>query len=44
MKQVTGLVIDDIIKMKFGKLVEEIGHTSYVSNRILGKIFKMSSD
>ena len=44
MKQVTRVLIDDIIKLKFGRLVEEIGHTSYVSNGILGKIFKMSSE
>ena len=44
MKKVTEQQIDDIIKLKFGKLVEEIGHTSYLSNKILGKIFKMSKD
>ena len=31
--------VDDLIKLKFGKLVELAEHTSYVSNRVLGKIF-----
>ena len=37
-------IVDGIIKLKFGQLVEEPGHTSYLSNRILGKIFKMSNE
>ena len=34
--------IDDIIKLKFGKLVTEVGHTSYVGNQHLAKLFKVS--
>ena len=33
--------MDDLIKVKLGKLVEEPGHLSYVSNPVLGKIFKI---
>ena len=44
MKVITEQQVDDIIKIKFGRLVEEAGHTSYVSNRVLGKIFKMSNE
>ena len=35
--------VDDLIKLKFGKLVTERGHRSYVSNNLLGKLFKVSS-
>ena len=35
--------IDAMIKMKFGRLVTNQFHTAYVSNRILGKLFKCSS-
>ena len=34
--------VDDLIKLKFGSLVSERGHRSYVSNQILGKLFKVS--
>ena len=44
MKVISEQQVDDIIKIKFGRLVEEAGHTSYVSNRVLGKIFKMSNE
>ena len=44
MKVITEQQVDDIIKLKFGGLVEEAGHPSYVSNRVLGKIFKMSNE
>ena len=37
-------MVDDIIKLKFGELVEDPNHTSYVSNWILGKLFKMSNE
>ena len=42
MKQFSEQQVDDIIKLKFGKLVDAPGHTSYVSNKILGKIFGVS--
>ena len=44
MKVITEKLVDDIIKLKFGRLVESNDHTSYVSNRVLGKIFKMSNE
>ena len=31
--------IDDILKLKYGKVVEDGNHTSYVTNEMLGKIF-----
>ena len=34
--------IDDLLKLKFGKIVTQPGHTAYVSNQILGKIFNVS--
>ena len=36
-------MIDDLIKLKFGKLVDEPGCTSYVSNPVLGKVFGVSA-
>lgn len=43
MKEFTEQKVDDIIKLKFGKLVDVPGHTSFVSNRVLAKIFKCST-
>ena len=34
--------IDGIIRMKFGRMVASQFHTSYLSNAILGKLFKCS--
>ena len=42
MKYWTEQQIDDMIKLKFGKLVSESGHDSFVSNKILGKLFGVS--
>ena len=42
MKQFTEEQIDDLLKLKFGKVVEESGHTAFVSNKTLGKIYKIS--
>ena len=39
MKRLTEAQIDDLLKLKFGKIVTEPGHTAYVSNVVLGKIF-----
>ena len=39
MKKLTEDQVDDLLKLKFGKLVEESGHRAYVSNKVLGKIF-----
>ena len=35
--------VDDLIKLKFGRLVESADHVQYVSNAILGKIFGVSA-
>ena len=42
MKEFTEQQVDDIIKLKFGKLVTEPGHKQYVGNRVLGQIFGVS--
>ena len=42
MKQFTEQQVDDIIKLKFGALVQTADHCSFVSNKILGKIFGVS--
>ena len=42
MKTFTEQQVDDLIKLKFGKLVTTPRHTSYASDRILGKIFDVS--
>ena len=42
MKTFTEQQIDDLIKLKFGKLVATPKHTSYASDRVLGKIFGVS--
>ena len=36
MKQISEEKLIDILKLKFGKVVDEPGHTAYVSNKILG--------
>lgn len=41
-KEYSELQVDAIIKLKFGSLVEDGNHKSYVSNAILGKLFKCS--
>ena len=43
MKNFSEEQVDAIIKLKFGKLVDEPGHRQYVSNAVLGKIFKCSA-
>ena len=42
MKVLTEGQIDDILKLKYGKLVEDGNHTAYASNATLGKIFGVS--
>ena len=42
MKLFTEQQVDDILKLKFGAVVTSYPSTSYVSNRILGKIFNVS--
>ena len=42
MKVFTEQQVDDILKLKFGAVVTSYPSTSYVSNRVLGKIFGVS--
>lgn len=42
MKLFTEQQVDDLIKIKFGKLVTSNNHTSYTSNKIIGKLFGVS--
>ena len=44
MKEFSEQQVDDLIKLKFGQLVNEPGHRQYVSNKILGKIFGVSAN
>ena len=42
MKEYNEQQVGDMIKLKFGKDVEDPFHQSYVSNRVLGKLFGCS--
>ena len=42
MKTFTKEQVDDIIKLKFGRLVTSASNISYVPNHVLGKIFGVS--
>ena len=42
MKEFTDQQVQDIIKLKFGGLVTSANHTSYISNKILGKLYRVS--
>ena len=41
-RSLTESQVDDLIKIKFGQLVTAPGHTAYVSNKVLAKIFQIS--
>ena len=41
-KKMTESQVDDLIKLKYGKLVTSADHAAYVSNANLGKIFGIS--
>ena len=43
MKEFTDQQIEDIIKLKFGKIVTSANNATYISNRILGKLYGVSS-
>ena len=43
MKYISEQKIDDLIKLKFGSLVTEIGHTSFMSDKVLGQLYKISA-
>ena len=42
MKDFTEQQVDHILKLKFGAVVMSYPSTSYVSNRVLGKVFGVS--
>ena len=42
MKQLSEERIDDLLKLKFGKLVTDPGNNAFVSNKTLSKIFRIS--
>ena len=42
MKKISDHIVNDIIKIKFGKAVTEPGHNAFVSNKVLEKVFKIS--
>ena len=42
-KKYTEQQVDAIIRLKFGRMVTSQFHTAYVSNRLLGKLFKCSA-
>ena len=44
MKEFTDKQIDDIILLKYGQLVSDGDHVAYLSNAILGQIFKVSGN
>ena len=43
MKHFTDQQVDDLLKLKFGSIVTKLGHTSYISDRVLGKVFGVSA-
>ena len=43
-KNFTEEQINDIIKLKFGRLVDSAQHVQYASNSTLGKIFGVSAN
>ena len=44
MKQFTEAQVDDLIKLKWGRLVDSPEHVAYVTNGVLAKIFKVSRE
>ena len=42
-KKLSEQQVDDLIKLKFGKLVTSADHKQYASNATLGKIFGVSA-
>ena len=42
-KKLSDTQVDDIIKLKFGRLVTSADHKQYASNATLGKIFGVSA-
>ena len=44
MKEFSEQQVDDIIKLKFGKMVTSHHNRSFISNKLLGKLFKCSEE
>ena len=42
-KKLSEQQVDDIIKLKFGRMVDSANNIQYISNSILGKIFGVSA-
>ena len=42
-KKLTEAQVDDMIKLRYGRLVTSADHTAYASNATLGKIFGISA-
>ena len=43
MKEYTEQQVQDLVKLKFGALVDSANNTSFVSNALLGKLFRCSA-
>ena len=43
MKEFTDQQIQDIIKLKLGKIVTSANNATYISNKVLGKLYGVSS-
>ena len=41
MKGLTEEQVDDLLKLRLGKVVTKPGHTAYLSNAVLAKIFEV---
>ena len=39
MKKLTEEILQDIMKLKYGRIVDEPGSIAYVSNKVLAKVF-----
>ena len=42
MKEITKEQVEDILKLRYGKVVDSAKHTAYASYKTLGKIFGVS--
>ena len=43
MKEFTEQHINDILKLKYGSVVADENHTSYVTDKVLATLFKVSA-
>ena len=44
MKEFTESQVDDIVKLKYGRLVTDGNHTAYATNATIGKLFGVSGN